>query len=129
MNFRNLLLILRREYLQRVRSPGFIIGTVVGILGLAALAFVPAVLGLLDQGSTAKVAVVDQHDIVYSTLELLSKPTPTPVPGSTNSAAQTGLPAGPPIKFSKATSTDPIALDAQVAGGEITAYLIVEGDK
>jgi ABC-2 type transport system permease protein len=128
MNFRNLLLVLKREYLQRVRSPGFIIGTVVGILGLAALAFVPALISLLDQSSTAKVAVVDRNDIVYSTLELLSKPTPTPVPGSTP-APQTGLSVGSPIRFSKATTTDPAALDAQVSNGDITAYLIVEGDK
>ena len=128
MNFRNLLLILKREYMQRVRSPGFVIGTVVGILGLAALAFVPALISLLDQGSTAKVAVVDQHDIVFPTLELLSKPTPTPVPGSTP-AVQTGLSVGSPIRFSKATTTDPAALDAQVTSGDINAYLIVEGDK
>ena len=128
MNFRNLLLVLKREYMQRVRSPGFIIGTVVGILGLAALAFVPALIGLLDQSSTAKVAVVDQNDIVFPTLELLSKPTPTPVPGSTP-APQTGLSVGSPIRFSKATTTDPAALDAQVTGGDISAYLIVEGDK
>ena len=128
MNFRNLLLVLKREYMQRVRSPGFIIGTVVGILGLAALAFVPALIGLLDQSSTAKVAVVDQNDLVFPTLELLSKPTPTPVPGSTP-APQTGLSVGSPIRFSKATTTDPAALDAQVTGGDISAYLIVEGDK
>ncbi len=128
MNFRNLLLILKREYLQRVRSPGFIIGTVVGILGLAALAFVPALIGLLDQSSIAKVAVVDQNDLVFPTLELLSKPTPTPVPGSTP-APQTGLSVGSPIRFSKATTTDPTALDAQVTNGDISAYLIVEGDK
>jgi ABC-2 type transport system permease protein len=128
MNFRNLLLVLKREYLQRVRSPGFIIGTIVGILGLAALAFVPALISLLDQTSIAKVAVVDQHDLVYPTLELLSKPTPTPVPGSTP-AAQTGLSVGSPIRFSKATTTDPAALDAQVTNGDISAYLIVEGDK
>jgi ABC-2 type transport system permease protein len=129
MNFRNIMLVLKREYWQRVRNPGFIIGTIVGILGLAALAFVPALIGLLDQNSVAKVAVIDQHDIVYPTLEVLSRPTPTPVPGSTNPAAQTGISVGSNIKFSKATTTDTATLDAQVTNGAINAYLVVDGDK
>jgi ABC-2 type transport system permease protein len=111
-----------------VRSPGFIIGTVLGVLGLAALAFVPALISALNENSSAKVAVVDEHDIVYSTLEILSKPTPTPVPGSAP-VAQTGLPVGAPIKFIKATTADTAALDAQVTNGDINAYLVVNGDK
>ncbi|HST04219.1 MAG TPA: ABC transporter permease [Chloroflexia bacterium] len=127
MNFRNVLLVLKREYMQRLRSPGFIIGTVVGILGLAALAFVPALLGLLDQGA-AKVAVVDQHNLVLPTLEELSKPTPTPVPGTPNPAAPVSLSVGSQLRFSQATTTDTSVLDTQVTNGDISAYLIVQGD-
>ena len=108
MRLRNIQLIMRREYWQRVRSPGFIIGTVVGVLGLAALAFVPALLNLLDQSTASKVAVVDPRNVVYPYLEALSRPTPTPVPGQ---AANTGqLPLTQSIMFVKAETEEQAAL-------------------
>ncbi len=42
MNFHNVALIIKREYLQRLRSPGFIIGAVLGVLAIVALAFLPS---------------------------------------------------------------------------------------
>ena len=127
MRLRNIQLIMRREYWQRVRSPGFIIGTVVGVLGLAALAFVPALLNLLDQSTASKVAVVDPRNVVYPYLEVLSRPTPTPVPGQAANAGQ--LPLTQSIMFVKAETGEQAALAEQVNKGEIKAYLVVSGDK
>ncbi len=130
MNLRNVQLVLKREYLQRVRSPGFIIGTVVGVLGLAALAFVPALLSLLDQTTTAKVAVVDPSNLVYSYLDVLTRPTPTPVPGQASGETDnTALPLTQSIRFVKADTDDQDALSKEVTDGDIGAYLVVDGDK
>lgn len=127
MNLRNVQLVLKREYLQRVRSPGFIVGTIVGVLGLAGLAFVPALLSLLDQSTAQKVAVVDPKNIVYPYLEVLSRPTPTPVPGTTTNTGQ--LPLTQSIRFVKAETSDDTALTEQVTKGDLGAYLVVNGDK
>ena len=127
MRLRNIQLILQREYWQRVRSPGFIIGTIVGVLGLAALAFVPALLNLLDQSTASKVAVVDPRNVVYPYLEVLSRPTPTPVPGQAANTEQ--LPLTQSIMFVKAETEEQAALSAAVNKGEIKAYLVVSGDK
>ena len=65
---------------------------------------------------------------VLSTLEELSKPTPTPVPGTPNPAAPVSLSVGSQLRFSQATTTDTSVLDTQVTNGDISAYLIVQGD-
>jgi ABC-2 type transport system permease protein len=126
MRLRNIQLVLKREYWQRVKSPGFIIGTIVGILGLIALSFVPALFSLLEQGSASKVAVVDSREIVYPYLEVLSRPTPTPVPNQSPGTAQ--LPLAQSIRFVKAETDDSTALAEQVNKGDIKAYLVVSGD-
>jgi ABC-2 type transport system permease protein len=120
-------LILKREYFQRVKSPGFIVGTVVGVLGLAALGFLPTLLTMLDQNTASKIAVVDPRNIVYPYLEVLSQPTPTPVPGQAPSTGQ--LPLTQSIDFIEAETEDQAVLAEQVNEGEITAYLVVNGDK
>ena len=130
MRLRNIQLVLKREYLQRVRSPGFIIGTVVGALGLVALSFVPALFSLLNQSSAAKVAVVDPNNLVYPYLEVLSRPTPTPLAGQPEiGTTPTGLSLTQSIRFVKAETDDQQALAEQVEKGDIQAYLVVRGDK
>lgn len=127
MNLRHVRLIVRREYLQRVKGPGFIIGTILGVLGLAALSFLPVLLNLLNQQSATKIAVVDQRNLIYPYLSALTAPTPTPVPGS--STAQSSLPLSSSLKFSKADTTDESVLSQRVIKGDINAYVIVNGDK
>src|SRR6516165_5430177 len=96
MNLRNIGLVLKREYLQRLRSPAFIIGTVLGVVALVALAFLPSLLNLLNQQSSPKVAVVDPKNLIYPYLPIQTGPTPTPVP---TSVAQTSLPVAGGIQF------------------------------
>lgn len=130
MNFRNVQLILKREYWQRVRSPGFIIGTVLVVLLMLGLGVVPALLKLLDQNTASKVAVVDPNNLVYSYLEILSRPTPTPLPGSTPPPTDpSALPLTQSIRFVQAATADETALAAQVTNDEIKAYIVVSGDK
>jgi ABC-2 type transport system permease protein len=51
-------IVLRREFLERVRSKGFLIGTVLFPLLMGALWIVPAMLG--EGGGTRKIVIVDQ---------------------------------------------------------------------
>ena len=64
MNFRHIQLIIKREYLEKLRSPGFIIGTIGGVLVIVGLSFLPLLLKAFDQGPM-KIAVVDPHNLVY----------------------------------------------------------------
>src|SRR5437870_2977388 len=110
MNFRSVALVLKREYVQRLRSAGFIIGAVLGVVAVVALAFLPSLLNLLNQPSTTKVAVVDPHNLIYSYLPLQTGPTPTPTPTPTPAPASTTesvLPvASGIIQFIKADTND-----------------------
>jgi ABC-2 type transport system permease protein len=127
MNFRNVVLILKREYLQRLRSPGFIIGAVLGVLAVVALAFLPSLLNLLNQPTTTKVAVVDPHNLIYSYLPVQTVPTPTALPTSTS---QSALPvASGIIIFSKADTADETTLSQRVTAGTLDGYVIVNGDQ
>ena len=41
MNLRHIRLIIKREYVEKLRSPGFIIGTILGIAVFMGLSFLP----------------------------------------------------------------------------------------
>ncbi len=56
------LLILKREYLTRVRKPSFIIMTFLGPLLMAALMIVPVLLATLSDSGTKTVVVVDETE-------------------------------------------------------------------
>jgi ABC-2 type transport system permease protein len=127
VNLRHIQLILKREYLQRIKSPGFIIGTILGVVGIVALGFLPALLGLLDQQSTLKVAVVDPRNLIYRYLPENTGPEPTVVPG--NGLPQSTLPLSSGIKFSKADTADQAVLSERVRKEEIDAYVTVEGSR
>jgi ABC-2 type transport system permease protein len=125
MNLRNVGLVLKREYLQRLRSPAFIIGTVLGVVAVVALAFLPSLLNLLNQESTTKIAVVDPKNLIYPYLPIQTGPTPTPLP---TSVTQASLPVASGIQFVKPDTTDEAALAQQVNAGKLSAYVIVNGD-
>jgi ABC-2 type transport system permease protein len=59
MNWNKLGLIIKREYVTRVRTKGFIIGTLLAPLGILVLFLVPIGLQLLDSDSDPKIAVID----------------------------------------------------------------------
>ncbi len=51
--------VIRREYLERVRSKGFVIGTILGPLLMSALVLVPALLARSGAGEQRTIALVD----------------------------------------------------------------------
>lgn len=69
MNFHQILLVLKREYITRLRSKGFILATILIPLGM--LAFVGIVVGiaLWDTDSDHTIGIVDQTEVLYPRLE------------------------------------------------------------
>lgn len=108
-----------------MKSPGFIIGTILGVVGFLALSFLPSLFKLLDSQSIQKIAIVDTKDIIYPYLPINAGPTPTPDPAT---GTLQGAPVSAGINFSKANTTDLNVLSDQVNRGALSAYVIVEGD-
>lgn len=127
MNIHHVRLILVREYVQRVRNPTFIIGTVLGVLGIAALAFLPAVIDYFDRQNATKIAIVDPNNLIYPYLPKTTGATPTPLPGG--AASQSTLPLSSGIQFTRADTVDEKVLSQRVNTGSLTAYLVVEGTR
>ncbi|SMO65205.1 ABC transporter permease [Fodinibius sediminis] len=72
MNFHQILLVLKREYVTRLRSRGFIIATILIPLGM--LAFIGTGIGiaLWDSGAEHTIGVVDKTGALYPRLEKLA---------------------------------------------------------
>jgi ABC-2 type transport system permease protein len=60
---KNVWLIFKREYVQRIKGTGFIVGTVLGVLGIVGLSFLPLLFVWLDTAFTSPLVIVapDQH--------------------------------------------------------------------
>ena len=126
MNLRHILLILKREYTQRIRSPGFIIGTIIGVVSIAALSLLPTLFAVLDSQGTINVAIVDPNGLIYRYLPEEGS-TPTPVAGSATSPPAEQLSSG--VSFSLADTIDPNELTSRVQRDDIDAYIVVEGTR
>lgn len=68
MNYHKLFLIIRREFLTRVRSKGFIIATILAPIGLLVVFTVPILLAVMDSDSEPRIAVIDANGSVYARL-------------------------------------------------------------
>lgn len=66
---RKILSVIKREYLQIVRTKGFIIGTILGPVLMAALIGVPIVVNLISVGEQETIGVVDLSQEIYEELE------------------------------------------------------------
>ena len=64
MRFRNIGIVIRREYLNRVKKKSFLVTTFVVPILMAALVIVPMVLMMNTKEKTKVVAVVDRSGIV-----------------------------------------------------------------
>lgn len=69
MMWPNVWAVIRREYLQRVRSKWFIIGTIGGPIFMAAMIFVPAYFAVQSEESERVLVVVDRTEVLYERLE------------------------------------------------------------
>lgn len=68
VDFAKLFIIIKREFLTRVRTKAFIVTTILVPLGLAALIFVPVLIQMFDSDTSHKIAVVDNTNIVFAKL-------------------------------------------------------------
>jgi ABC-2 type transport system permease protein len=66
---RKILAVVKREYLQIVRTKGFIIGTVLGPVFMSLMLIVPIVLSVMTVEQQETIAVLDASGEVYSGLE------------------------------------------------------------
>jgi ABC-2 type transport system permease protein len=127
MNLHHISLIIKREFMERLRSPGFIIGTVLGIIGIAGLSFVPALLSLISQETTLKVAVLDRRDLIYP---YIPQETATPtVRNNAPGAEQADAALSARVVFLRADTDDETVLSERVKQGKLAAYVIVQGDR
>ncbi|MCC8114159.1 MAG: ABC transporter permease [Bacteroidales bacterium] len=65
----NLYLIIRREYLERVKTKSFIITTILMPLLMLALMFVPALVMIMAEPESKTIAVVDNSGIISNSLD------------------------------------------------------------
>jgi ABC-2 type transport system permease protein len=68
--------VIKREYIQRVRTKFFVIATILGPIMMAAFTVVPGMLMMMQTGGPTRIAVVDQTGKSYSglALELQGRP-------------------------------------------------------
>ncbi len=69
MNFRNIGVVISREYMTRVKKKSFLLITFLGPVLFAALTMVPTLIMLFAEDGGKRIAVVDQSGIVMPTLE------------------------------------------------------------
>lgn len=66
---KKILSVIKREYIQIVRTKGFIIGTILGPVLMAALIFVPVLVSVLSVGEQERIAVVDETREIFEDLD------------------------------------------------------------
>ena len=69
MNFRNIGVVISREYMTRVKKKSFLLITFLGPVLFAALTMIPTLIMLFAEDSGKQIAVVDQSGIVMPALE------------------------------------------------------------
>lgn len=126
------LAILKREYIQRVRSKMFILSTILLPAVMSLFGIVPAVILSIDAGGPMRVAVVDQTGKIYTRLEeSLGDEQPSdqsdqmrlrPDVGGRKFALQQVAAVGPDADAQRAQ------LDARLRNKEIDGYLIIPPD-
>lgn len=68
MMWPNVWAVIRREYLQRVRSKWFIVATIGGPILMAGFIFVPAYFAVQGERAERNIAVVDHTGVLYERL-------------------------------------------------------------
>jgi ABC-2 type transport system permease protein len=138
--------VLKREYVQRVRSKFFVVATILGPLLMAGFTVVPALMFGIKSGGPTRLAIVDQTGKMYERVakELLSSrglggqsqpEKPEQPPGVNNDPRESAKQSGNMIQGSFAVenvkldgrSVDDVRkeLDARVLRKEIEGYIIL----
>jgi ABC-2 type transport system permease protein len=130
---RKFLAILKREYLQRVRTKMFIFSTILLPTVMSLFGIVPALILSIDAGDPMRVAVVDQTGKIYTRLEQALTNDERP---AEQSEQLRSMPQMPDRVFllEQVASVGPDAaaqraqLDARLRNREIDGYLILPPD-
>jgi ABC-2 type transport system permease protein len=102
MDFGKIFLVLKREYLTRVRTKSFILSTLLTPLAFIAFMAIVIYVSISDGEVTRTVAVIDQTEVIYNSLEELD-----------------------PARYSNASSLPLDSVRAQVLSGEVDGYIIL----
>lgn len=110
----------RREYVTRVRTRSFVFATVLLVIGVAVIAFLPVIIRYVDRSDSERVAVhVAPADLAadpVATLTALLNPQPATTPATS---------AAPP-DFVVTTVSDLVAARQDVVDGDYAALLGIE---
>ena len=102
---RHVWVVIRREFLERVRSKSFVLATIAGPILMIGLIGVSAFMSMQSQQSSREIALRDEVGVIGERMaEQLEE-------------------AGYTVEL---TNADPVDLDERVESGEIRAYLIVD---
>ncbi|MDX1636860.1 MAG: ABC transporter permease [Balneolaceae bacterium] len=71
MSFRKILLVLKREYVTRVKSKSFILTTILIPLGMAAFIGIMVAIAVWDTETDHQIAIVDHTEVLYPRLQEL----------------------------------------------------------
>ena len=107
----------RREYLSRVKTRGFIIGTIALPLVMLLIFAVPIFLSFFDSDQSKRIAVVDQSGVVFDSLQTALAAT-----------LKTGERLYQFIKYDTPNQTVAVIKDSlttQVNRGELDSYLLI----
>jgi ABC-2 type transport system permease protein len=116
----NILTIARREYVVRVRTRSFAIGTLLLVAGVALIAFVPLIIRQIDEGDTTRIAVAaDEPGLAASAAASIAAMLNA-------SSLATGLPAQAATDFVVTAVDDLSAARAETADGDWAGLLAIE---
>jgi ABC-2 type transport system permease protein len=146
---KKLFAVIKREYVQRVRTKFFVIATILGPIMMSAFTVVPGMMMMIRSGGPTRIAVVDQTGKIYGALakDLESGDRPRRRPSPTDAVKP---PAGPgasqeqmkqagqmtPTNFTlqevpaanRSLSDLKTELESKIQTHEIDAYLILPPD-
>ncbi|MFC2158957.1 ABC transporter permease [Acidobacteriota bacterium] len=116
---KKILSIIKREYIQIVRTKGFIIGTVLGPVLMASLIVIPVLLAFISVDKQETIGVIDNSGIVYQ--ELASTLDDTLSGGEARYVFREFKPASDPQRLRE-------ELNRMILDKELTAYLVIPDD-
>ncbi len=133
-------LIIKREFLERIRTKAFVIGTLLGPVILGGIFFVPVVLATLAPEKPLRMAVVDETGLLYAALDeaLASDPnTDFMRPARNRRRGEGAAGAGEKIRRYQLEKAEPgpegreallSSLTARVEAESLDAYLVLPPD-
>ncbi len=129
---RNTLLIVRREYLERVRTKSFLISTLVFPLLIAGLMILPAKIVMLKSSVTRHIAVVAADAGIAQAVQTeLEKRGSAPAPAANQRESQAPASHGPAYRIEvdlNATDSERANLRGKVSAGELDGFLWLGAD-